>query len=331
MKGHVLITGGSGTFGRAMTSRLLAMREAPDKVTILSRDEVKQAQMREEFHHDHRLRFTLGDVRDPARLAAVLPEVDYVFHAAALKRIEACAYDPTEAIQTNVVGSMNLLRAAIHAGVKKVVALSSDKAAAPSTTYGATKLCMEAVFASSGQQAHRVGHGTACCVMRYGNVAGSRGSVIPTWRAAIAEGRPPTLFDAKATRFWFTIEGAVDLALWSLQNMTGGETFVPWLPSFYLRDLALAMTAKVEGVSVYKVIPRDRPGEKRHEVMISEDEASAFRRLPDVDWSPGLTRIYARRIDEPQGEPLPEGFKLSSEQATLGALDLADLVRKVHP
>jgi len=270
--GPVLITGGTGSFGHAMTERLLSI-QAVSKVIIFSRDEVKQAQMREQFKNDPRLRFFLGDVRDRWRLGEALQGVNHVFHAAALKRIEACAYDPEEAIRTNVVGSMNVRAAAIAAGVGGVVALSSDKACAPSTVYGATKLCMEAVFTSSTSLANR-STGTKFSVIRYGNVAGSRGSVIPTWRAAIKRGERIKVYDPEATRFWFTLDGAVDLALLAVAEMAGGELFVPDLKAFSVGDLA-----RVMGHSDFATLATaiDRPGEKRHESMISSDEAAWFR------------------------------------------------------
>lgn len=276
--GPVLITGGTGTFGRAMAHRLLD--RGCSKVIIFSRDEVKQAEMREEFDNHPRLRFFLGDVRDRRRLEQAFRGVHDVFHAAALKRIEACAYDPEEAIRTNVFGSMNVRAAAIEARVDRVVALSTDKACAPSTVYGATKLCMEAVFTSSTSLANRGVGGTEFSVIRYGNVAGSRGSVIPTWRAAILRGETINVTDPDATRFWFTIEGAVDLALWASENMAGGELIVPYLDAFSVGDLA-----KVMG-HVSKILMPMRPGEKVHESMIGEDEARDF-----YQWRQKLVRF----------------------------------------
>lgn len=308
----VLITGGSGSFGNAMTRRLLEMPNGPARVSILSRDEVKQSEMRERFKNDSRLRFFLGDVRDVGRLYQAFHGVDYVFHAAALKRIEACAYDPGEAIHTNVLGSMNVHAAAVSTGVKRVVALSTDKACAPSTLYGATKLCMEGIFTASASQANRVGNGTACCVIRYGNVAGSRGSVIPLWRAALERGDRLFITDPDATRFWFTLDGAVDLALWALESMSGGEVFVPDLSAFKLGDLARVFSQRDATWHTMDL----RPGEKLHEAMISSDEIF-------ISWTYGR-RVFAKL---PPGVPpeslpgmyfyLPQGFSLSSNTALL--------------
>jgi len=259
-----LITGGTGTFGYAMAKHLLGHQDT-DVVRIMSRDEVKQAMMRAQFKDDTRLRFLLGDVRDLARTAEAMRGIDVVFHAAALKRIEACAYDPEEAIRTNVLGSMNVLAAARAAGVSRVVGLSSDKACAPSTHYGATKLCMEAVFTSSTAMHGRY---PLACVLRYGNVMGSRGSVLAKWREV---GGPHYITDPDATRFWYTIERAVELALWAAAWTEGGELVVPRLPSFRLGDLADAMYLHhhVQKMAL-------RPGEKKHEVMVSADESDQF-------------------------------------------------------
>jgi len=282
-----LITGGTGTFGYAMAKHLLGHQDT-DVVRIMSRDEVKQAMMRAQFKDDIRLRFLLGDVRDLARTSEAMRGIDVVFHAAALKRIEACAYDPEEAIRTNVLGSMNVLAAARAAGVSRVVGLSSDKACAPSTHYGATKLCMEAVFTSSTAMHGRY---PLACVLRYGNVMGSRGSVLAKWREL---GEPIYITDPQATRFWYTIEKAVELAMWAAVWTEGGELVVPRLPSFRLGDLAEAMCLhqKVQKMAL-------RPGEKKHEAMISGDEADQFCvldvdryvRLQPGDWR-GVGRLW---------------------------------------
>lgn len=303
----ILITGGTGSFGQAMTERLLAMADGPSRIAIFSRDEVKQAEMGARLHDDSRLRFVLGDVRDRERLDAAMRDVHVVFHAAALKRVESCAYSPGEAVKTNVLGSMNVAAAAIEAGVRRLVALSTDKACAPSTTYGATKLCMEQVFTSSTAFAERAGSGTAFAVVRYGNVAGARGSVIPLWREAIAAGRPVPLVDPQATRFWFTLRGAVDLALGALEWMRGGELFVPRLPAFYVGHLAQAM-----GAVACERIPM-RTTEKLHESMVSRDESAWFR-----SFEHGLARFLP---GTERGDRLPDGFEYTSAGAELMGIE----------
>lgn len=293
-----LITGGTGTFGHAMTERLLAT-DGDCQIRILSRDEVKQCAMRTRFHDDHRLRFLLGDVRDLARLEEAMAGVDVVFHAAALKRVEACAYDPGEAIRTNILGSMNVAAAAKACRVRRVIVLSTDKACAPSTTYGATKLCMEAVFTSSTANAERE---PVFCVLRYGNVMGSRGSVVEHWRELMRTGRPIPITNPSATRFWFTPEDAVKLALWVKGWARGGELVVPRLDGFRIGDLALAMDA---GDCTTMAM---RPNEKLHEVMVSTDEAPSFRQL----WG-DAGAVYVRYLPgEEAGDSLPAHFAYSS-------------------
>lgn len=290
---RVLITGGTGSFGNAMTQHLLS--SSTSTVCIYSRDEVKQAEMREKYD-DSRLRFFLGDVRDRERLSTAMLGVDVVFHAAALKRVESCSYNPQEAIATNVAGTMNVCHAAIEAGVSLVLALSSDKACAATTLYGSTKATAEHIVSASNALSRGR---TKLSSLRYGNVAGSRGSVIPLWRAAIAAGDPVPMVNPDATRFWFTLDGAVSFAMWALENMAGGELFVPRLPSFRVGDLATAM-----GACAFK--PMDaRPGEKHHESMVSLDEAPHFRSRGDkyVRYLPGSER----------GLLLPEGFSYRSD------------------
>lgn len=310
-----LITGGSGTFGNAMTARLLAKHQ-DCQIRILSRDEVKQGDMRARFHDSPRLRFLLGDVRDQRRLFEAMRGVDTVFHAAALKRVEACAYDPDEAIRTNVMGSMNVAHAAIEAGVSRVVALSSDKACAPSTTYGATKLCMEAVFTSSTANAERR---PIFSVLRYGNVMGSRGSVVEHWRALIKAGRPVPITNRGATRFWFTVDAAVDLALWAAEWATGGELIVPRLAAFSVGDLAMAMEAP--GTLEMEA----RPNEKLHEAMVSVDEAPAFRFV----YGTKAGDVYVRFLrGQEQGSAMPSHFAYSS--STAPRLTVEELRARLH-
>jgi UDP-N-acetylglucosamine 4,6-dehydratase/5-epimerase len=294
----VLITGGTGSFGNAFVRRLLAMKQGgPFRICILSRDELKQAEMAQALGNDSRLRFFVGDVRDQDRLELAFHGIDIVVHAAAMKQVPACEYNPFEAVLTNVVGSQNVATAALNCGVKRVVGLSSDKACAPLNMYGASKACLEKLLVAANS--YRGKGSTRFSVVRYGNVAGSRGSVIPLWKAAIAAGQPIRVFDPEATRFWFTLDGAVDLVLWTLTEMTGGELVVPMLSSFKLLDLVEALHPgwPVEVVG-------HRAGDKRAESMVSPDEAVYFRAYRDhlVRFLPGDLR----------GLALPDGFQFRS-------------------
>lgn len=302
----VLITGGTGSFGRAFVRQLLASDIGPERIRILSRDEVKQAEMREELNDDHRLRWFLGDVRDQDRIRLACRGAEMVVHAAALKRVDACAYSPFEAVQTNVVGTWNVLRAALDSStVTHVVALSSDKACAPLNLYGKTKACMEDLVTDANAYAGQ--DGPRFAAVRYGNVAGSRGSVIPSWRKLIAQGRPVPVTDHAATRFWFTLRGAADLVLHAFTRMQGGELFVPDLPSFSVGNLAVAL-----GAGELAAMPRRR-GDKRHEVMVSKDEAPYFRRH-----GPGYVRFQEGCE---QGTTLRESFEYSSDTARRMSID----------
>lgn len=264
---NVLITGGTGFFGRGFVRRLLA-DPFPQRICIYSRDEWKQAQMRKAFGDDERLRWFVGDVRDLQRLRRAMEGCDTVIHAAALKRVEVGEYNPDEMVKTNVGGAMNVIDAAGSAGVVKVVALSSDKACAPLNCYGASKLLSEKLFL--GANAARGFKGTIFAVTRYGNVAGSTGSVIPVWREMLKRGaKELPITHPGATRFWMTLEEAVELVRWTAENMQGGEVVVPELPSYRLIELLAAMgaAARITGMG---------PGEKLHEEMISGYEAPEF-------------------------------------------------------
>lgn len=277
MPRRVLITGGTGSFGHAFTRRLLTMtdpigRHVVERIVIYSRDELKQAQMRVTFP-DERMRFFVGDVRDRARLTQAMRGIDDVVHAAAMKRIETCEAEPGEAIATNVLGTENVALAAIKASVRRAVFLSTDKAPAAHTLYGATKFCAERYWLQSNVYA--AGTVTRLSATRYGNVLGSRGSVIDFWRAQMQRGEPLTLTSADCTRFWMTIDDAVDLVLLALEQMRSGEVFVPKIRSSTLLDLARAV-AMPDGVTVYApghIETGLRPGERVHETLISLDEA----------------------------------------------------------
>ena len=262
----VLITGGTGSFGKKFIETVL--RDCPPKrLIIFSRDELKQFEMRERFSEDEHscLRYFLGDVRDRNRLMRAFDGVDVVVHAAALKQVPAAEYNPMEAINTNVLGAANVIDAAIDRGVKKVIALSTDKAANPINLYGATKLCSDKLFVAANNYSGM--HKTRFSVVRYGNVVGSRGSVIPFFLERAKRGRLPVT-DPRMTRFWITLDQGVEFVRACLDRMMGGEIFVPKIPSMSVIDLARAVGPDCE-IDIVGI----RPGEKLHEVMIPEDDA----------------------------------------------------------
>ena len=261
----VLVTGATGSLGQAIIRRLLDSTTAK-RIIIYSRDELKQFEMKQKFEGNPRLRWFLGDIRDVDRLKLALHGVDYVIHAAALKQVETGEYNPVEFIKTNVLGSQNVIDACIHAGVKKVVALSTDKASSPINLYGATKLTADKLFIAANNYGYS--YGTTFSVVRYGNVMGSRGSVIPYFQALGMQGKALPITDPEMTRFWITLSQAVDFVLDSFEIMQGGELYVPRIPSMRLLDLARAIVpnCEIENIGI-------RPGEKLHEEMISRDDA----------------------------------------------------------
>jgi UDP-N-acetylglucosamine 4,6-dehydratase len=265
----ILITGGTGSFGRALARRILQENKCR-KVIIFSRDEWKQWEMRRSdplFDHP-KIRYFLGDVRDFHRLERAFSEVNLLVHAAALKQVPAAEYNPSEFIKTNVNGAMNIIDAAIQAGIKKVIALSTDKAVNPVNLYGATKLCSDKLFVSGNAYVGSRGY-PRFSVVRYGNVAGSRGSIIPYWQSLIQQNiKALPVTDERMTRFWITIEEAVDFVCHCFKVMQGGEIFVPKIPSIKIMDLADAIAPHLP-----KEICGIRPGEKLNELMISEDDA----------------------------------------------------------
>jgi UDP-N-acetylglucosamine 4,6-dehydratase len=262
----VLITGGTGSFGRRMVEIILA-RHQPRRLVVFSRDELKQSELAERFPTSEHgcLRYFIGDVRDPARLEEAFRDIDIVIHAAALKQVPTAEYNPFEAVQTNVLGAQNVIRAAIRMGVKQVVALSTDKAANPINLYGATKLCSDKLFIAGNSMAGA--QGSRFSVVRYGNVLGSRGSVIPFFLRRAHTGVLPVT-DERMTRFSITIAQGAQFVLDSLKRMQGGELFVPKLPSYRILDVATAIApeARIEIVGI-------RAGEKVHEVLLPSDEA----------------------------------------------------------
>jgi UDP-N-acetylglucosamine 4,6-dehydratase/5-epimerase len=261
----VLITGGTGSLGKALIENFL-MESKVRRVAIYSRDELKQSALRLHFGDDKRLRWFLGDVRDLDRLKRALHGVDFVVHAAALKQVDTGEYNPMEFIKTNVLGSQNVIEAAIDTGVKKVVALSTDKASSPINLYGASKLTADKLFVAANN--YSKAYGTAFCVVRYGNVMGSRGSVIPYFQELARTNQPLPLTDLRMTRFWISLRQAVDFIMDSFTLMNGGELYVPRIPSMKLLDLAHAIHPNGE---VYEI--GLRPGEKLHEEMISADDS----------------------------------------------------------
>jgi len=262
-KQTILVTGGTGSFGKHFCQTML-QEYGPKVIRVYSRDELKQHEMRQVFQHKENLRYFIGDVRDSDRLKRAMEGVDIVVHAAALKQVPACEYNPLEAVKTNIHGAQNVIDAAIDTGVKKVIALSTDKAVNPVNLYGATKLCAEKIFIQGN--AYSGSRGTRFCCVRYGNVIGSRGSVIPLFKNQQKTGKI-TITDERMTRFWITLDQAVDLVLSALSHMQGGEVFVPKLPSMKIMDLAKAVAPECD-IEVIGI----RPGEKIHEALITEEE-----------------------------------------------------------
>jgi UDP-N-acetylglucosamine 4,6-dehydratase/5-epimerase len=258
----ILVTGGTGSFGQAFVRQLFSDHQ-PARVVVYSRDELKQFEMRQTLNQPQ-IRYFIGDVRDRDRLERALQGIDVVVHAAALKQVPAAEYNPIECIKTNVIGSENVINASINQGVKKVIALSTDKAVNPVNLYGATKLCADKLFVAAN---HLSPSGTRFSVVRYGNVIGSRGSVIPFFKSMSKKGRLP-LTDKRMTRFWIRIEDGVRFVDRCIELMRGGEIFVPKIPSMKIVDLATALCPNCE-----HEIVGIRPGEKLHELLIARDDA----------------------------------------------------------
>lgn len=310
----VLITGGTGSLGKKL-SEILLREHSPKKLIIFSRDELKQHEMRVSGFDDPRLRYFIGDVRDVTRLRRAFADVDIVVHAAALKQVPACEYNPIEAVLTNVDGARNVIDAALDTGVKRVMALSTDKAVNPVNLYGATKMVAEKLFVQANAY---TGRGpTRFSSVRYGNVVGSRGSVIPLFIEQRKSGTV-TITDSRMTRFWLTLEQAARFVITSTEQMRGGEVFVPKIPSMTIKDLALAVapgcTIEIIGI---------RAGEKLHEVLISEDEArhtveqdDRFVIQPVHDWWSQDNRSDTRG--------LADGFRYTSDSNSL-TMTVSDL------
>lgn len=303
--GSILVTGGTGSFGNAFVPMTLA-KFNPRRLVIYSRDEMKQWEMAKKFDNDPRVRFFIGDVRDRERLYRALDGINYVVHAAATKIVPTAEYNPFECVKTNINGAMNLIDACIDKGVKRVVALSTDKASSPVNLYGATKLASDKLFVAGNS--YSGGHESRFCVVRYGNVMGSRGSVIPFFLSIRDKGVLP-ITDARMTRFMISLEQGVELVWHAFKDMEGGEIYVKKIPSMKVVDLAsaLAPEAKLDFIGI-------RPGEKLHEQMISEEDSlytyeypEHFKILPAINnWHTSNERIK-------DGRKVPEGFSYTSD------------------
>ena len=303
----ILVTGGTGSFGHAFVPKALEKYD-PERIIVYSRDEMKQWEMAKLFEGDQRVRFFIGDVRDRDRLYRAVDGVDYVVHAAATKIVPTAEYNPFEAVKTNIMGAMNLIDACIDKGVKKVVALSTDKASSPVNLYGATKLASDKLFVAGN--AYSGAKGTRFSVVRYGNVMGSRGSVLPYFFYAASKGEPLQITDPRMTRFMITLDEGVDLVWTAFEDMVGGEIYVKKIPSMTITDIAEAVApgkpTKTVGI---------RPGEKHHEQMIGVEDAPTtyeydgyFKILPSIHlWDRGADMVKA-------GKPVAEDFVYTSDQ-----------------
>ncbi len=321
----VLVTGGTGSFGKCF-ARYALTRTDVKKIIIYSRDEYKQFIMQNEFkEYSDRLRFFIGDVRDLERMRRALKGVDYIVHAAALKQVPACEYNPNEAIKTNIHGAMNVIEAALDSGVQKVVALSTDKAVNPVNLYGGTKLVSDKLFIAANSYAGD--SDLAFSIVRYGNVAGSRGSVIPFFQNLIDKGEKSLpITDYRMTRFWISLEQGVELVLKALEESVGGETFISKIPSFKITDLAEAMLPGCEKPEV-----GIREGEKLHEIMVTVEDSMTtyeyekhFIVYPQMVWS-------EKRMVTPGGKKVPDGFSYSSGNNTewLSVEQIRELLKTV--
>jgi len=305
----ILITGGTGSFGRTYVRTLLA-RYKPKRIVVFSRDELKQYEMQKEFSSPE-MRYFIGDVRDYPRLEMAMRGVDYVIHAAALKQVPAAEYNPMECIKTNVFGAQNVIHAALYNEVEKVIALSSDKAANPVNLYGASKLASDKLFVAANNMAG--GHRTRFSVARYGNVVGSRGSVVPLFKKLLAEGaKELPVTDPRMTRFWITLEQGVDFVLKNFQRMQGGEIFVPKMPSMRIMDLVESLAPDI-GIRIIGI----RPGEKLHEIVCPADDSHLTLEFPD-HYVIQPTIVFNEPIDHivdrlgERGEPVEQGFAYCS-------------------
>ncbi len=320
----VLVTGGTGSFGKKFVEVML-QEYHPAKIIIYSRDELKQHEMRAAGFNHPSLRYFIGDIRDLQRLERAFQGVDIVVHAAALKQVPACEYNPMEAIKTNILGSSNVIDAALNSGVKQVLALSTDKAVNPINLYGATKLAAEKLIVQSN--AYAGGRSSRFSCVRYGNVVGSRGSVVPIFIKQRQNGGKVTITDDRMTRFWISLEQGVRFVIRCIEQMHGGEVFVPKIPSMTLLDLARAVApgAEVEIIGI-------RPGEKLHEVLISEDEARTTVELSDMYVVQPAETLWFGREWEKEGRLLQDGFRYASNtnEEWLSVAQIHDIIAPIE-
>lgn len=322
---NILVTGGTGSFGRAFIRCVLDRYPDIKRLVVFSRDELKQFEMSQDFPHSRypAIRYFLGDVRDPERLRRALQGIDTVVHAAALKQVPAAEYNPSEFIKTNILGAQNLIEAAMDTGVRRVVALSTDKAAAPINLYGATKLCSDKLFIAANN--FRGSRDLRFSVVRYGNVMGSRGSVIPFFLEKSKQGTLP-ITHPEMTRFNILLDEGVDMVLWALENAMGTEIFVPKIPSYRIMDVAKAIApkCKIEIVGI-------RPGEKLHEEMITtSDSPTTIDIGPYFAILPINNGIQSRYVKERQAKPVPPNFSYNSGSNPdfLTPKEIASLVKR---
>lgn len=299
----ILITGGTGSFGNTFVKSLL-QEETPHSIRIYSRGELLQSEMEKRFPHDH-LRFLIGDVRDKERLSRAMSGVDIVVHAAALKQVPACEYNPIEAVKTNIHGAINIIESALDNNVGRVIALSTDKAVHPVNLYGSTKMVAEKLFVQ-GNAYRGFNRDTLFSCVRYGNVVGSRGSVIPLFLEQKKSSKI-TITDERMTRFWLTLQEGVDFVKKCIALMNGGEIFIPMIPSMRIIDLARAIApeAEIEIVGI-------RPGEKLHEILITEDEARHSKEYEGYFVIEPELKFW-KKSNGNEGKPLPEGFRYTSD------------------
>ena len=322
----ILITGGTGSFGKSFT-RYVLKHYQPKKIIIYSRDEYKQFVMQNELkEYDSVMRYFIGDVRDKDRLKRAFEGVDYVIHAAALKQVPACEYNPNEAIRTNINGAQNVIDAALDTNVKKVIALSTDKAVNPVNLYGGTKLVSDKLFVAANAYS---GTKDICfAIVRYGNVAGSRGSIIPLFHSIIKNGGTELpITDMRMTRFWISLTEGVELVIKALKEAKGGETFISKIPSFRVPDLAEAMLpgCKIKEIGI-------RPGEKRHEIMVTtEDSFNTYEYDKHYIVYPQMV-FNERQVPDLSGKKVEEGFSYSSgtNSEWLSVEDLKERLKEVE-
>lgn len=319
----VLITGGTGSLGKSLIEHILKNSKVR-RVAVFSRDELKQHNLRNDFQDDSRLRWFLGDVRDLDRLKRAFHGVDYVIHAAALKQVDTGEYNPMEFIKTNVLGSQNVIDASIEAGVKRVVALSTDKASSPINLYGATKLTADKLFVAANNYSYA--YGTIFSVVRYGNVMGSRGSVIPYFQDIAAQGKSLPITDLRMTRFWISIDSAVKFVINSLEVMAGGELYVPRIPSMRIVDLARAISPDSKFIEIGM-----RAGEKLHEEMISADDSRRTVILKNHFVVTPVAAEWGYKV--PKGKMMVEGqaYRSDTNEIWISELEMKNFIKNLDP